>query len=67
MVRDNEQVAEVKKKITEKYGLKTIPPFRCEFYDPWGNHIQVVDMHDESTAWLQPYEEVQYSDVKLPD
>ena len=56
MVRDNDQVAEVKKKITEKYGLKTIPPFRCDFHDPWGNHIQVVDIHDESTAWLQPYE-----------
>ena len=29
------------------------------FRDPWGNRIQVVDMHDESTAWLQEYEEVQ--------
>ncbi len=67
IVRDDAQVTEVREKITQKYGLKTIPPFRCDFRDPWGNRIQVVDMHDESTAWLQPYEEVQRVGAKLPD
>ena len=67
IVRDDEQVAEVREKITQKYGLETIPPFRCDFRDPWGNRIQVVDMHDESTAWLQPYEEVQKVGAKLPE
>ena len=67
MVRDDDQVAEIREKISEKYGIKTIPPFRCDFRDPWGNRIQVVDMHDESTAWLQPYEEVQKVGAKLPD
>ena len=67
IVRDDAQVAEVREKITQKYGLKTIPPFRCDFRDPWGNRIQVVDMHEESTAWLQPYEEVQVVGAKLPD
>ena len=67
IVRDEAQIAEVRKKITEKYGLKTTPPFRCDFRDPWGNRIQVVDMHDESTAWLQPYEEVQKVGAELPD
>ncbi len=67
IVRDNEQVVEVREKITKKYGLETIGPFRCDFRDPWGNRIQVVDMHDESTAWLQPYEEVQKVGAKLPD
>ena len=67
MVRDDAQVAEVRQKITEKYGLKTIPPFRCDFRDPWGNRIQVVDMHDESTAWIQPYEEVQVVGAELPE
>jgi catechol 2,3-dioxygenase-like lactoylglutathione lyase family enzyme len=66
MVRDDAQVAEIREKISEKYGLKPIPPFRCDFHDPWGNRIQVV-MHDESTAWLQPYEEVQKVGAKLPD
>jgi catechol-2,3-dioxygenase len=67
IVRDEAQIAEVREKITKKYGLKTTPPFRCDFRDPWGNRIQVVDMHDESTAWLQPYEEVQKVGAKLPD
>ncbi len=67
MVRDDAQVAEIREKISEKYGLEPIPPFRCDFRDPWGNRIQVVDMHDESTAWLQPYEEVQKVGAKLPD
>jgi catechol 2,3-dioxygenase-like lactoylglutathione lyase family enzyme len=67
MVRDDEQVAEVREKITKKYGLKTQPPFRCDFHDPWGNRIQVVDLHDESVVWLQPYEEVQKVGAKLPD
>ena len=67
IVRDDAQVAEVREKITQKYGLETIGPFRCDFRDPWGNRIQVVDMHDESTAWLQQYEEVQEVGAELPD
>lgn len=66
IVRDAAQVAEVREKITQKYGLKTIQPFRCDFRDPWGNRIQVVDLHDESTVWLRPYEEVQKVGAKLP-
>ena len=67
IVRDDAQVAEVREKVTKKYGLEGHPDFRCDFRDPWGNRIQVVDMHDESTAWLQPYEEVQKVGAKLPD
>ena len=59
IVRDEQQIAEVRKKITGKYGLKLEPPFRCDFRDPWGNRIQVVDLHDESLVWLLPYGEVQ--------
>ena len=59
MVRDEEQLAEVREKITKKYGLRLIPPFRCDFRDPFGNRIQVVDLHDESLIWLLPYQEVQ--------
>jgi hypothetical protein len=57
MVRDEAQLEEVKKKLTEKYKLKLEPPFRCDFRDPWGNRIQVVDLHDESLVWLLPYRE----------
>src|SRR5436189_4422140 len=48
MVRDEQQLEEVRQKLTKKYKLKLEPPFRCDFRDPWGNRIQVVDLHDES-------------------
>ncbi len=31
IVRDENQITEVREKITQKYGLKTKPPFRCDF------------------------------------
>ena len=63
MVRDDAQIAEVRDKLTKKYGLKLIEGFRCDFRDPWGNRIQVVDLHDESLVWLLPYREVQKAGV----
>ncbi|MGD9897143.1 MAG: NUDIX domain-containing protein [Candidatus Methylacidiphilaceae bacterium] len=63
LVRDEEQLAEVREKITRKYGLSVIPGFRCDFRDPWGNRIQVVDLHDESLVWLLPYREVQKAGI----
>jgi catechol-2,3-dioxygenase len=65
MVRDEAQLAEVRDKLVNKYRLKLIPGFRCDFRDPWGNHIQVVDLHDESLIWLLPYREVQEAGVKF--
>lgn len=65
MVRDEEQLAEVREKVTTKYGLELTPPFRCDFRDPWGNRIQVVDLHDESLIWLLPYREVQKARVRF--
>lgn len=67
IVRDEEQLAEVRKKVTEKYGLALIPPFRCDFRDPFGNRIQVVDLHDESLVWLLPYQEVQKVGIRFSD
>jgi catechol-2,3-dioxygenase len=67
MVRDETQLAEVRDKLTQKYGLKLIPPFRCDFRDPWGNRIQVVDLHDESLVWLLPYREVQKAGIKFAE
>src|SRR5206468_6583842 len=65
MVRDEQQLAEVREKLTKKYGIELIPPFRCDFRDPWGNRIQVVDLHDESLVWLLPYQEVQKAGIKF--
>jgi len=66
-VRDEQQLAEVREKITKKYGLKLIPGFRCDFHEPFGNRIQVVDLHDESLIWLLPYQEVQKVGIKFSD
>jgi catechol 2,3-dioxygenase-like lactoylglutathione lyase family enzyme len=65
MVRDENQIAEVREKLTKKYGIALIPPFRCDFVDPFGNRVQVVDLHDESLVWLLPYQEVQAAGVKF--
>lgn len=65
MVRDEEQLEEVRRKITETWGLELIPGFRCDFHDPFGNRIQVVDLHDESLVWLLPYQEVQKAGISF--
>lgn len=65
MVRDESQIAEVREKLTKKYGIELIPPFRCDFFDPFGNRVQVVDLHDESMVWLLPYQEVQAAGIKF--
>ena len=65
MVRNANQVTEVQDKLTKKYNIKLIPPFGCDFRDPWGNRIQVVDLHDESLIWLLPYREVQKAGVSF--
>jgi catechol 2,3-dioxygenase-like lactoylglutathione lyase family enzyme len=65
MVRDEKQIAEVRDKLTTKYGIKLIEGFRCDFRDPFGNRIQVVDLHDESLVWLLPYQEVQKVGIKF--
>jgi catechol-2,3-dioxygenase len=63
IVRDEAQLAEVREKLTTKYGIKLTPPFRCDFIDPFGNRVQVVDLHDESLVWLLPYQEVQKAGI----
>ncbi len=65
MVRDEAQIKEVREKITKKYGLEVHPDFRCDFRDPWGNRIQVGDLHDESLVWLLPYREVQDTGISF--
>lgn len=63
MVRDAQQIKEVRRKLTRKYKLKLHPDFRCDFRDPWGNRIQVGDLSDESLVWLLPYQEVHKAGV----
>jgi catechol 2,3-dioxygenase-like lactoylglutathione lyase family enzyme len=63
IVRDEAQINEVREKLIRTYGITPRPPFRCDFVDPFGNHIQVVDLHDESMVWLLPYREVQEAGI----
>ncbi len=63
IVRDAAQLEEVRERLTGKYGIKLTPPFRCDFIDPFGNRVQVVDLHDESMVWLLPYQEVQRAGI----
>lgn len=65
MVRDEAQVEEVRQKLRKKYGLPLEPEGGCDFRDPWGNRIQVVDLHDESLVWLLPYREVQDTGISF--
>lgn len=65
MVRDAQQIKEVRQKLTKKYKLKLHPDFRCDFHDPWGNRIQVGDLSDESLVWLLPYQEVQKTGIRF--
>ncbi|HEY3197848.1 MAG TPA: VOC family protein [Nitrospirales bacterium] len=65
IVRDEPQIKEIREKLVKKYGLKLAKGFRCDFRDPWGNRIQVVDLHDESLVWLLPYAEVQKAGIKF--
>lgn len=66
IVRDAAQVAEVRTRV-EQRGLSIHAGFRCDFDDPWGNRIQVVDLHDESMIWLLPYQEVQKVGITFAD
>jgi len=63
IVKDENQIREIREKITKQYGLHVEPDFRCDFRDPWGNRIQIVDLHDESLVWLLPYAEVQKAGI----
>jgi hypothetical protein len=63
MVRDDNQIKELRKNLINKYKLRLVPGFRCDFRDPWGNRIQVGDLSDESLVWLLPYQEVQKAGI----
>ena len=63
IVRDEREIKTVRDKVKDKYGLRLFPRFRCDFLDPFGNRIQVVDLHDESLVWLLPYQEVQEAGI----
>src|SRR2546430_1012658 len=54
MVRDEEQLEEVRQKLTKKYKLKLEPPFRCDFHDPWAteSRLSIFTMNRSSGSCL---------------
>ena len=54
IMRDANQVTEVRDKITKKYKIELIPPFGCDFCDPWGNRIQCWGPARSAPRLFQP-------------
>jgi catechol 2,3-dioxygenase-like lactoylglutathione lyase family enzyme len=50
IVQDDEEIAEVREKV-KAWGLELMPPFACDFRDPFGNRIQVVDLSVVDEWW----------------
>lgn len=50
IVKDDDEIAEVRAKV-EAWGLELLPPFACDFHDPFGNRIQVVDLSVVDQWW----------------
>jgi len=55
IVRDDAEIAEVKRRLQAR-GIELLPPFACDFRDPWGNRIQVVDLSVCSPWWATALE-----------
>lgn len=50
IVKDDDEIAAVREKV-KAWGLTLIPPFACDFHDPFGNRIQVVDLSVVDEWW----------------
>jgi len=50
VVTNDDEIAQVREKV-KAWGLELIPPFACDFHDPWGNRIQVVDLSVVDQLW----------------
>lgn len=50
IVKDDDEIAQVREKV-KAWGLELLPPFACDFRDPFGNRIQVVDLSVVSDWW----------------
>src|SRR5450432_1671347 len=51
------------RKIDKEIRPQVDPGISLRFPRPFGNRIQVVDLHDESLVWLRPYQEVQKAGI----
>lgn len=53
IVKDDDEIAAVREKV-KAWRLELIPPFACDFHDPFGNRIQVVDLSVVPEWWKGP-------------
>jgi catechol-2,3-dioxygenase len=56
IVKDDDEIAEVRRRLQAR-GIELIPPFACDFRDPWGNRIQVVDLSVVTPWWATALQE----------
>lgn len=52
IVKDDDEIAQVRERV-KAWGLELIPPFACDFRDPFGNRIQVVDLSVVNEWWAK--------------
>jgi catechol 2,3-dioxygenase-like lactoylglutathione lyase family enzyme len=50
IVSDDDEIGKVRERVQAR-GLQLNPGFACDFRDPWGNRIQVVDFSVTSPYW----------------
>lgn len=50
IVKDDDEIAKVRERVQAR-GLALNSGFACDFHDPWGNRIQVVDLSVVSPLW----------------
>jgi len=50
IVTDDDEIAKVRERVLAR-GCELNPGFACDFRDPWGNRIQVVDLSVVSPFW----------------
>lgn len=55
IVKDDDEIDEVKRRLRDR-GIELIPPFACDFRDPWGNRVQVVDLSVCSPWWATAFD-----------
>ena len=63
MVRDAQQIKEVRRKAHQEVQAEDGAALPVRFPRPLGNRIQVGDLSDESLVWLLPYQEVQKAGI----
>ena len=55
IVKDDDEITEVKRRLQAR-GIGLIPPFACDFRDPWGNRVQVVDLSVCTPWWATAFD-----------